>query len=58
MGFMLHERPDASSASALGPHGYVAYLRVEGVDDFHERARAAGEATVTAPVDQPWGGAS
>jgi len=57
--FMLGRCPDATPASELGDHQYFAYLLVDDVDAFHERARAgigeAGGAILKAPRDEPWG---
>jgi hypothetical protein len=35
---MLGRCPEAVPASELGDHSYVAYLRVDDVDAFHDRA--------------------
>jgi uncharacterized glyoxalase superfamily protein PhnB len=43
------------AARELGDHSYVAYLRVEDVDDFHRRAVAAGAEVLKRPRDEPWG---
>ena len=53
--FMLGRCPDAVPASEIGDHSYVAYLRVDDVDGFHDRAVAAGAEILKAPVDEPWG---
>jgi uncharacterized glyoxalase superfamily protein PhnB len=53
--FMLGECPNAMPASDLGDHSYVAYLRVDDVDAFHDRAVEAG-ADITKPLtEEPWG---
>ena len=53
--FMLGQCPDAMPASELGDHSYVAYLRVDDVQAFHDRAVGAG-AEITKPLtDEPWG---
>jgi uncharacterized glyoxalase superfamily protein PhnB len=52
---MLGRCPDAMLASDLGDHSYVAYLRVDDVQAFHNRAVEAG-AEITKPLtDEPWG---
>ncbi len=52
---MLGRCPDATPASEIGDHSYVAYLRVDDVEAFHERATSAG-ADITKPLtDEPWG---
>jgi predicted enzyme related to lactoylglutathione lyase len=53
--FMLGRCPDVVPAADIGDHSYVAYLRVEGVDAFHDRAVAAGAQILRPPTDQPWG---
>jgi uncharacterized glyoxalase superfamily protein PhnB len=53
--FMLGRCPDAMPASDLGDHSYVAYLRVDDVEAFHDRAVEAG-AEITKPLtEEPWG---
>jgi uncharacterized glyoxalase superfamily protein PhnB len=53
--FMLGRCPDAMPASDLGDHSYVAYLRVDDVEAFHDRAVGAG-AEITKPLtEEPWG---
>src|SRR3954452_10899017 len=52
--FMLGRCPDVVPARELGDHSYVAYLTVDRVDDFHERALAAGAEILKAPTDEPW----
>lgn len=53
--FMLGRCPEAVPASELGDHSYVAYLRVDDVDAFYERAITAGAEVAKPPIDQPWG---
>jgi uncharacterized glyoxalase superfamily protein PhnB len=53
--FMLGRCPDVPAAADLGDHSYVAYLHVDDVDAFHERAVAAGSEVLKAPQDEPWG---
>ena len=53
--FMLGRCPDVLPASALGDHSYVAYLRVDDVEAFHDRAVEAGAEILKAPTDEPWG---
>lgn len=53
--FMLGRCPDVPAASEIGDHSYVAYLHVDDVDGFHQRAVAAGAEVVKAPRDEPWG---
>jgi uncharacterized glyoxalase superfamily protein PhnB len=53
--FMLGRCPDAMPASDLGDHSYVAYLRVDDVQAFHDRAVEAG-AEISKPLrDERWG---
>ncbi len=52
---MLGLCPDVPAADELGDHSYVAYVRVDDVDGFHERAVAAGAEILQAPHDEPWG---
>ncbi|HSU17652.1 VOC family protein [Longimicrobium sp.] len=52
---MLGECPDEPPASELGDHSYVAYLRVEGVDQLHEEVSARGAQILSDPADKPWG---
>jgi predicted enzyme related to lactoylglutathione lyase len=40
--FMLGRCPDVMPASELGDHSYVAYLRVDDVKAFHDRAVKVG----------------
>ena len=53
--FMLGRCPDALPATELGDHSYVAYLTVDEVDAFYDRAVAAGAEVRRAPTDEPWG---
>jgi uncharacterized glyoxalase superfamily protein PhnB len=53
--FMLGHCPGAVAASDLGDHSYVAYLRVDDVDAFHDRAVNAGADILKPPTDEPWG---
>ena len=53
--FMLGRCPDVPPASSLGDHSYVAYLDVDGVDDFHARAVAEHAEVLKPPTDEPWG---
>jgi uncharacterized glyoxalase superfamily protein PhnB len=53
--FMLGRCPEVVTASEIGDHSYLAYLRVDDVDAFHSRAVAAG-ADITKPLrSEPWG---
>ena len=51
---MLGECPGSLPASALGDHGYFAYLRVDDVDAYYAQAQRAG-AAIGGVTDQPWG---
>jgi uncharacterized glyoxalase superfamily protein PhnB len=53
--FMLGRCPDLPSAGDLGDHSYIAYLHVDDVDAFHERAVAMGAEILQEPQDEPWG---
>ena len=53
--FMLGRCQDAVPARELGDHSYVAYLDVEAVDDFYQRALAEGAEILKPPTDEPWG---
>jgi catechol 2,3-dioxygenase-like lactoylglutathione lyase family enzyme len=53
--FMLGRCPEVVPASELGDHSYVAYLVVDGVDEFHARAVAQGADVLREPTDRPWG---
>jgi uncharacterized glyoxalase superfamily protein PhnB len=52
---MLGECPDATPASELGDHSYVAYVLVEGVDQLHADVVARGAQVTSAPTTKPWG---
>jgi uncharacterized glyoxalase superfamily protein PhnB len=43
------------AASEIGDHSYVAYLRVDDVKAFHDRAVKAGGEIVKPPTHEPWG---
>ena len=53
--FMLGCCPGEAAASEIGDHSYVAYLTVDGVDAFHDRAVRAGAEVLKPPTDEPWG---
>jgi uncharacterized glyoxalase superfamily protein PhnB len=53
--FMLGRCPGVAEASEIGDHSYVAYLRVDDVDEFHRRAVAAGAEVLKPPRNEPWG---
>jgi len=53
--FMLGRCPDAMPASDIGDHSYVAYLRVDDVAEFHDRAVAAGADISKSLRAEPWG---
>lgn len=53
--FMLGCCPEAIPAAELGDHSYVAYLTVEAVDDYYERAIARNAEVLKPPTDEPWG---
>jgi uncharacterized glyoxalase superfamily protein PhnB len=53
--FMLGSCPGEIPAHAIGDHSYVAYIDVDDVEAFYERAADAG-ATITKPLrSEPWG---
>ena len=52
---MLGECPDERTAGELGNHSYVAYVLVEGVDEFYAEVKARGADTTSPPVSEPWG---
>jgi predicted enzyme related to lactoylglutathione lyase len=52
---MAGECADAIPPAQLGDHSYFAYLTVDEVDVFYEKARAAGTEIVKALATQPWG---
>ena len=53
--FMLGRCPDVVPARELGDHSYVAYLEVEAVDEFYQRALLEGAEVLKPPTDEPWG---
>ncbi|MGD1915396.1 MAG: VOC family protein [Phycisphaerales bacterium] len=53
--FMCGRCPDATSPADLGDHAYFAYLVVDDVDSWHERAEREGADVLKAPKDEPWG---
>jgi uncharacterized glyoxalase superfamily protein PhnB len=53
--FHLGRCPDTAPASEIGDHSYVAYLEIDDVDAFHERAVREGAEVLKAPRDEPWG---
>ena len=52
---MLGECTDATPASELGDHSYVAYVTVEGVDRLYADVLARGAEVTSAPTSKPWG---
>ncbi len=48
---MLGRCPDVVPASAIGDHSYVAYLRIDDVKAFHDRAIKAGAEILKPPTD-------
>lgn len=52
---MLGECPDAQPASALGDHGYFAYVGVEDVDALHDELVARRVPIIQPLADKPWG---
>ena len=52
---MLGECSNERPASELGNHSYIAYVTVEGVDQFYADVVARGAEVTTAPMDKPWG---
>lgn len=52
---MAGECPGALPAQELGDHSYFAYLVVDDVRAYHERARASGAEIVKGLRDEPWG---
>ena len=52
---MAGQCPDAIPAAQLGDHSYFAYLVVDDVEGYHERAAAAGAEIVKALATEPWG---
>jgi uncharacterized glyoxalase superfamily protein PhnB len=53
--FMLGHCPEVVPASALGDHSYVAYLEVDCVDEFYDRAVTQDAEVLKPPTDEPWG---
>lgn len=51
---MAGECPDALPARDTGDHSYFAYLVVDDVDPYHERAVASGTEIVKDLRDEPW----
>ena len=47
--------PDAIPAAELGDHSYFAYLVVNDVDAYYERAASAGAEITKALASEPWG---
>jgi predicted enzyme related to lactoylglutathione lyase len=56
--FMLGRCPDVVAASEIGDHSYVAYLRVDDVKAFHDRAVKAGAEILKPPRTSRGGCAS
>jgi predicted enzyme related to lactoylglutathione lyase len=52
---MLGECAGEKPASELGDHSYVAYLIVEGVDQFHAEVAERGAEVWSPPATEPWG---
>lgn len=52
---MAGECPDALPARQTGDHSYFAYLVVEGVDDYYQRARSHGVELAKPLRNEPWG---
>ena len=53
--FMLGRCPDVPAAREIGDHSYIAYLRVDDVEAYHDRALAAGAEVLKELRDEPWG---
>src|SRR4051812_16821858 len=53
--FRLGTCPDVVPATEIGDHKYVAYLQVDDVDVFHDRALAAGANVTKSVRTEPWG---
>jgi uncharacterized glyoxalase superfamily protein PhnB len=51
----LGECPHAIPVAELGDHSYVAYVRVEEVDELFRDFASRGAPIVFPPRDQPWG---
>ncbi|KQZ56803.1 hypothetical protein ASD53_09880 [Lysobacter sp. Root559] len=52
---MLGECPDDLAPSALGSHGYYAYLMVDHADGYRARVEAHAPGACGPIKDQPWG---
>ena len=52
---MAGECPDAIPPSELGDHSYFAYLKIEGIDEYHAAVCAAGARVCKTLRDEPWG---
>ncbi len=52
--FMLGLCPDSLPVADLGDHSYLAYVTVDSVDDFHDRAIAAAADIIKPPTNEPW----
>jgi uncharacterized glyoxalase superfamily protein PhnB len=52
---MIGERPNDLPPADIGCHNYFAYLRVDDVDGYFARVKAAGGEPRSEPRDQPWG---
>ena len=52
---MLGECPDEKPASELGNHSYIAYLYIDGIDQYYEEIAAKGALVTSAPQNKPWG---
>jgi len=52
--FMCGRCPDSISPIEAGDHAYFAYLVVDDVDAWHERAVREGAEVLKAPRDEPW----
>ena len=52
---MAGECPDAIPPRDLGDDSYFGYLVVDRVDEYHQRALAAGAEIVKPLRDEPWG---
>lgn len=53
--FMCGQCPDAIDPQDLGDHQYFAYLVVDDLSAFHQRARDADAQICKQPTDEPWG---
>lgn len=53
---MLGECPEVTPATDIGDHSYIAYVRVDNVDEIHAGIveRGGGE-LISAPRNEPWG---